>query len=163
MLPAGIAAAVAILAIARPAPLAPPPMKRRVTIPRVEPPKVQNVLVQEPAPMKVEPVTRGPAALTAAERLGLDSSTAQAFEATREVVRAELIRIQREMGKSFAAFPVDLPDAALQDIQRTLEEHFRPERESALSRLEAFLDERESHRQFREGLESWVMEQGSDP
>ena len=67
------------------------------------------------------------------------------------------------MGKSFAAFLVDLPDAALQDIQRTLEEQFRPEREAALSRLEAFLDKRESHRQFRERLENWVLEQDSDP
>jgi hypothetical protein len=96
-----------------------------------------------------------------AERLGPDSSTAQAFEATRQAVRAELVRIHREMGKSFAAFPVDLPDAALRDIQRTLGEEFRPEREAALSRLEAFLDERGSHRQFREGLEGWVMD--SDP
>jgi hypothetical protein len=93
-----------------------------------------------------------------ASLLGFDASTAQAFDATRQVVQAELEGIQQEMGREFAGYPVDLPDFELQRIHAEIHERHRPDRDAALARLEVFLDARDDHRRFRENLEAWAMD-----
>jgi hypothetical protein len=90
--------------------------------------------------------------------LEFDQATMQAFDATREVVQADLERIQREMGREFAAQPEDLPDHELQRIQSEVDLRYREDREQALSRLALFLGDVENHRRFREFLEVWTME-----
>jgi hypothetical protein len=95
---------------------------------------------------------------TTARFLDFDASTAEAFDATRQVVQAELERVQLEMGREFASYPVDLPDLDLQRIQVDVEERYREDRRKALGRMEVFLGEGENHRQFRDYLEIWTME-----
>jgi hypothetical protein len=90
--------------------------------------------------------------------LEFDQATAQAFDSVARVVEVELRRVQREMAGVFAGYPVDLPDADLQRIQGDVEGRFAPEKRAAFARLDAFLDERASHRQFREVLETWAGE-----
>ena len=90
--------------------------------------------------------------------LGFDASTLAAFDAVRRVVQADLERIQGIVGRDLAAFPVDLPDAELQRLQLEAEERTRGDRRGALAALEAFLDGRDSHQQFRGFLETWVLE-----
>jgi len=90
--------------------------------------------------------------------LGFDASTLAAFDAVRRVVQSDLERIQGIVGRDLAAYPVDLPDGELQRLQLEAEERTRGERREALVRLEAFLDGRDSHQQFRGFLETWVLE-----
>lgn len=95
---------------------------------------------------------------TTARFLEFDAATAEAFDATREVVRAELERLQLASGREFASYPVDLSDQELQRIQADIEERYREDRRTALGRMDVFLGECENHRQFRAYLESWTTE-----
>jgi len=90
--------------------------------------------------------------------LGFDASTLAAFDAVRRVVQSDLERIQGIVGRELAAFPVNLPDAELQRLQSEAEARSRGDRREALVALEAFLDGRDSHQQFRGFLETWVLE-----
>ncbi|MBI3855858.1 MAG: hypothetical protein HY293_09235 [Planctomycetes bacterium] len=93
-----------------------------------------------------------------AKFLDFDRSTALAFDSTRQVVQVELERIQRDMGRAFSTYPVDLPDCELQRIQVELRQRYEEERQIALARLEVFLGGGEHHRLFREFLEAWTMD-----
>jgi hypothetical protein len=92
--------------------------------------------------------------------LDFDFATVEAFEATRQVVQAELERVQLEMGKEFAGYPIDLSDQDLRRIQVDVEERYREDRRKALGRMDVFLGDGENHRQFRDHLELWTMELG---
>ncbi|MBV8880181.1 MAG: hypothetical protein JO332_09475 [Planctomycetaceae bacterium] len=91
-----------------------------------------------------------------AEFLELAPDRVAALDATLRVVQAELRRIEQEMGKILAAYPVDLSDGELQRVQSAAEDRCRPRRAAALARFETFLDSRDRHREFRAYLDSWV-------
>jgi hypothetical protein len=92
-----------------------------------------------------------------AEFLELSPGRVPALDATLRVAQTELRRIQRDMGRLLAAAPVDLSDGELRRLQSDAEDRFRPSREAALARFDAFLDDsRNRHREFRNYLERWV-------